>query len=1716
MTGKQNNRRLTRATAGGAALLLGVGLLPLGLVSTQPANAAGVGAGLSITTDDLAFILEQIQIAEAHATKPGAGAGQIVAPTSVLNCGVSPCLSDPTLPHGLRQVSGRGNNLLVNDVPTTPMQPAVAGDLGAADRPFPRFGPANWRATEAGTMLGVPAAPTTYQNRAASVQDAQPRTISNLVADQNPTTNAAADAAAGGAALDVAVPAQTPGLNNPGPTAQILNVPPGGQPGVGQPVAAPTSGMFTLFGQFFDHGLDLVGKTGAQVVVIPLDASDPLLALNPGAPNFMVANRTVVDGNLDGVNSTTPWIDQNQTYGSHASKQVFMRDFNLVLKDHDTNPGTPAKSVPEDTGKLLDDAASLGYIANWTETKAQAAAILGISLVDTDVTNVPLLLTDEYGNFLPGPGGFPQVVFPGNTVVEGDPTAPISIAGAVRTGHSFLDDIAHAAVPDGSYDAALLGQHFITGDGRGNENIGLTAMHTMFHAEHNRLVDDITGILATNPALDAGFNAGTGTAGAWTRQQRLFQAARFVNEMEYQHAVFEEFGRTFSPALRPFAAYDPTLQPDISAEFAHAVYRFGHSMLRENVVRTRANGADDSLRLLDAFLNPPAFQAGYANAAAAAGSIARGMNNQRSSEIDEFVTSSLRNSLLGLPLDLPALNIARGRDTGTPSLNQTRVAMGLAPHASWSEFGAALTHPLSLVNFIAAYGIDNTLTATGNNAALRRAAATTLMLNQAFMDGPAALTGTDRIDLWMGGLAERRNDLAGELLGPTFNAVFQITLENLQDGDRFYYLDRLAGLNLLTSIEGNTLSEMFVRNTDADVLPAALFNVPSLTVDLRIQGQGLAAFPNTGGDGTLSESPTNVAPATRNVTYANGLLNITVGGTSGNDRIRTSGGGDTVRGNEGDDWIHGDQGADVTVGGLGDDIIINTGGADNMIGGPGDDVFNGGPDGDVMNGNTGNDYMLSGALGAVTLGGSGNERQLGGAGADGFTGDDGDDWLEGGAAADALTGDTIAPFGVDINTPGEDVLIGGPGTGDAYDGGGRMDVFVGQSNTVGSTVIPQIDDYLGGLGFDWTTYFGSRTPNADTANFAGALPANDPGLLLDSFIDVEALSGGAFDDTLKGDDRTTLAGLTPAISDGLPAGDVASIVGLNALLGSAATTGWNNGNILIGGTGSDTLEGRGGNDLIDGDAYLTAQLSVPNGPSLTNLLPGAFTPGRSEVSSLTELLGGVPTNTRVLSGEVNPADLFAVKTIVANTGAAGTDVAVFAFNSTQCQVTNGPNAGEFNVLCPDGVDFVRNVETFRFLNGPFAPASLVGSVLVPPQAIQISPNSGPTTGGTSVTITGTNLATTTGVVFGGTPVPVVSTTATTVTAVTPLHALGTVDVTVNTPSGNSTLAGAFTFTPPPLPGSPTITSIAPANGTTAGGTSVIITGTNLNGATGVTFGGQAAAFVGNSATQVTATTPAHAAGVVDVVVTTSGPGTVTSTNGFVYTAPAAPGGGGGGGATGGSSSSSSSAATGGGGGGSTAAVLELRPAVGPTAGGTRALILGYGFWGATGATVGGKPVQSFRYIDAATLEIVTPSGTAGWQDVIVTLPIGNTKAGFLYQETAAGGASAPGASNVAAVAPATVTTTTSAVTPAKRIGAAPSAPAKAGQVVTVKATGLPKSTLVTVRAKIDGQWVVIGKVRTNKKGVATLPPFLAAKAGAYPVEITGPNGYKSFVKVVAS
>ena len=387
---------------------------------------------------------------------------------------------------------------------------------------------------------------------------------------------------------------------------------------------------------------------------------------------------------------------------------------------------------------------------------------MGIQLRDSDVTNVPMIATDPYGKFLPGPDrGLPQLVTK-HGLVEADRAAdggkgtPVP-ADVLHFDTPFVADIAHnadpsrqdtdhnpatppvapvpdadrtpsadfAAQPTGTYDDEMLDSHFTCGDGRCNENIALSAIHQVFHSEHDRLVAQIKDVLTHDTTgatklSDWQLPDGAGAGPDSWNGERIFQAARFINEMEYQHAVFEEFGRKVAPGISEFAGYSPDVNPAISAEFAQAVYRFGHSMLDEDVARTTANPTtgttkDDSVPLLTAFLNPPEYFAGGATGTLtpqqAAGSVLMGSSDQAGNEIDEFVTETLRNNLLGLPTDLAAINIARARESGIPRMNDVRAQIeeatndsSMAPYESWTEFGQQLKHPESLVNFVAAYG----------------------------------------------------------------------------------------------------------------------------------------------------------------------------------------------------------------------------------------------------------------------------------------------------------------------------------------------------------------------------------------------------------------------------------------------------------------------------------------------------------------------------------------------------------------------------------------------------------------------------------------------------------------------------------------------------------------------------------------------------------------------------------------------------------------------------------------------------------------------------------------------------------------------------------------------------------------------------------------------------------------------------------------------------
>jgi|GEM_PF-2399333 len=174
-----------------------------------------------------------------------------------------------------------------------------------------------------------------------------------------------------------------------------------------------------------------------------------------------------------------------------------------------------------------------------------------------------------------------------------------------------------------------------------------------------------------------------------------------------------------------------------------------------------------------------------------------------------------------------------------------------------------------------------------------------------------------------------------------------------------------------------------------------------------------------------------------------------------------------------------------------------------------------------------------------------------------------------------------------------------------------------------------------------------------------------------------------------------------------------------------------------------------------------------------------------------------------------------------------------------------------------------------------------------PVISSVFPNAGTVAGGTAITISGSGFSTTAGAnnfIFGGASLTVTCSTTTTCSAVTPAHAAGAVAVSATVGGQPASLSGAFTYAVP------SVSSILPITGATAGGTPVTIVGTYfVPGATTITINGNNATIISCTVTtyplySCSATTPAGAAGAVNVTAAvTNGSGTLAG--GFTYVAP---------------------------------------------------------------------------------------------------------------------------------------------------------------------------------------------------------------------------------------
>ena len=293
----------------------------------------------------------------------------------------------------------------------------------------------------------------------------------------------------------------------------------------------------------------------------------------------------------------------------------------------------------------------------------------------------------------------------------------------------------------------------------------MTALQTLFVREHNYQVDQLK---SQHPN--------------WTGDQ-LYQQAKAITTAEIAHITYSEFlphllGQNAIPAYK---GYDPTVDPTISEEFEGAAYRFGHSIVSDAIESVNNAGATTSAQLLkDVFFRSPA---SFISAGGADG-LLRHLADDISNPLDTHIVDDLRNFLADPPdvMDLAAINIQRGRDLGLGTLNETRVALGLAPYTSFSQI---TSDPQTAAALKQAYG------------------------------------SVDKVDLWTGGLAE--NHSPGAAIGPTFGKIIADQFTALRDGDRLYYQNQGFDSKTLASINQTTLSDIITRDSDTPYIQSDPF-----------------------------------------------------------------------------------------------------------------------------------------------------------------------------------------------------------------------------------------------------------------------------------------------------------------------------------------------------------------------------------------------------------------------------------------------------------------------------------------------------------------------------------------------------------------------------------------------------------------------------------------------------------------------------------------------------------------------------------------------------------------------------------------------------------------------------------------------------------------------------------------------------------------------------
>lgn len=383
------------------------------------------------------------------------------------------------------------------------------------------------------------------------------------------------------------------------------------------------------------------------------------------------------------------------------------------------------------------------------------------------------------------------------------------------------------------------GRATVAGDVRSNENIGLTATHTLFAREHNRIVAQLPDSLS---------------------EEEKFQIARRVVIAEQQYITYHEFLPAMGVTLPAYTGYDPTINTDLSNEFATVGYRahsfiHGEFELETNLDRYTpaelASFEDQGLEVaVDgdeveiavplnlAFFNPDLLES------LQLGAMLRGIGLEAQYKNDEQIDNQLRSVLFQIPVsgnpecldgeglpecfdgvvDLGAIDVERGRDHGMPGYNDLRVAYGLPPVSTFTELtgeataefppGLGVDDPASL-EFVELRDIDGNLIDPADEDAVEGEARTGVRASTLAARLQAVYGSVDNVDAFVGMVAEPH--LPSADFGELQLAIWTREFTNLRDGDRFFYGND-PGLSAIAQQYGIDfrvgLGDVIAANTD--------------------------------------------------------------------------------------------------------------------------------------------------------------------------------------------------------------------------------------------------------------------------------------------------------------------------------------------------------------------------------------------------------------------------------------------------------------------------------------------------------------------------------------------------------------------------------------------------------------------------------------------------------------------------------------------------------------------------------------------------------------------------------------------------------------------------------------------------------------------------------------------------------------------------------------